>query len=60
MLESGTWRPTATPADPLTIGFHLSSLYSPVGWLSWERIAREWDSPPLIKRFCGAVTARMG
>ena len=20
----------------------------------------EWDSPPLIKRFCGAVTARMG
>jgi ParB-like chromosome segregation protein Spo0J len=19
-----------------------------------------WDSPPLIKRFCGAVTARMG
>jgi phage terminase large subunit GpA-like protein len=44
MLESGTWRPTATPADPLTIGFHLSSLYSPVGWLSWERIAREWEA----------------
>ena len=31
-------------ADPLTIGFHLSSLYSPVGWLSWERIAREWEA----------------
>src|SRR5512134_3716254 len=44
MLESGEWRPTATPADPLTIGFHLSSLYSPVGWLSWERIAREWEA----------------
>ena len=27
--QHGEWRPTATPADPLTIGFHLSSLYSP-------------------------------
>ena len=25
-----------TAADPSTIGFHLSALYSPVGWLSWE------------------------
>ena len=44
MLSQGQWRPTATPADPLSIGFHLSSLYSPVGWLSWERIAREWEA----------------
>ena len=44
MLSLGEWRPTATPVDPLSIGFHLSSLYSPVGWLSWERIAREWDA----------------
>jgi phage terminase large subunit GpA-like protein len=44
MLESGEWRSTTTAADPLTIGFHLSSLYSPVGWLSWERIAREWEA----------------
>ena len=44
MLADGEWRPTATPADPLSIGFHLSSLYSPVGWLSWERIAREWEA----------------
>ena len=44
MLAEGEWRPTATPADPLSIGFHLSSLYSPVGWLSWERIAREWEA----------------
>ena len=43
MLAEGEWRPTATPVDPLSIGFHLSSLYSPVGWLSWERIAREWE-----------------
>ena len=44
MLVAGEWRPTATSADPLTIGFHISSLYSPVGWLSWERIAREWEA----------------
>jgi phage terminase large subunit GpA-like protein len=43
MLAEGEWRPTATPVDPLSIGFHLSSLYSPVGWLSWERSAREWE-----------------
>lgn len=23
-------------------GFHLSGLYSPIGWLSWREIAREW------------------
>jgi hypothetical protein len=27
----------AEAADPGTIGFHLSALYSPVGWFSWWR-----------------------
>ena len=40
MLAAGEWRATGTAADPSTIGFHLSALYSPVGWLSWEAIAR--------------------
>ncbi len=44
MLGRGEWRTTAASADPLTIGFHLSSLYSPIGWLSWERIARDWQA----------------
>jgi phage terminase large subunit GpA-like protein len=44
MLEGGEWRATAVSADPSTIGFHLSALYSPVGWLSWERIARAWEA----------------
>jgi phage terminase large subunit GpA-like protein len=44
MLEHGEWRATATSSDPSTIGFHLSALYSPVGWLSWERIARGWEA----------------
>ena len=34
--------------DPGTIGFHISALYSPVGWFSWEHIARlcEARRPP--------------
>jgi phage terminase large subunit GpA-like protein len=44
MLEAGEWRATSVSADPATIGFHLSALYSPVGWLSWERIARGWEA----------------
>jgi hypothetical protein len=24
------------------IGFHLSSLYSPVGWMSWGEVAEKW------------------
>jgi phage terminase large subunit GpA-like protein len=44
MLQGGEWRATAEGADPGTIGFHLSALYSPVGWLSWVDIARMWES----------------
>ena len=43
MLQQGEWRATAEAADPTTVGFHLSALYSPVGWLSWMRIARSWE-----------------
>lgn len=44
MLQQGEWRATAEAADPTTVGFHLSALYSPVGWLSWMRIARSWEA----------------
>ena len=44
MLAAGEWRTTATSSDPGTIGFHLSALYSPVGWLSWVEIARAWET----------------
>jgi phage terminase large subunit GpA-like protein len=43
------WQATAAPdvqASAETagvIGFHISGLYSPLGWLSWEEIARRWD-----------------
>ncbi|MCC5993834.1 MAG: phage terminase large subunit family protein [Rhodobacteraceae bacterium] len=44
MLAAGEWRATATSADPHTVGYHLSALYSPIGWLSWARIARAWEA----------------
>ena len=43
MLAAGEWRATATPQNPLWIGFHVSSLYSPVGWMSWVDIAADWE-----------------
>ncbi len=44
MLDGGFWRGTAVSADEDTIGFHLSGLYSPIGWLSWADIAGEWEA----------------
>ena len=44
------WQATA---DPETldaaqragiVGFHISGLYSPLGWLSWASIAEQWDA----------------
>jgi len=44
MLERGEWRATAAPEhdDGRTAGYHISSLYSPVGWRSWAQIASAW------------------
>ena len=42
MLPRGEWRPHAK-GDGRTRGFHLSSLYSPVGWLSWPQIVEKYE-----------------
>lgn len=44
MLGGGEWRATVETQNPGTIGFHLSALYSPVGWFSWSDIARTWEA----------------
>lgn len=45
MLAAGEWRPTAPAVtDARTAGFHLSSLYSPLGWRSWAEIAAAWET----------------
>lgn len=41
MLERGEWQ---AMAQGKTAGFHLSSLYSPVGWRSWSDIAAAWEA----------------
>jgi len=42
MLAGGAWVPQNPAAHPKKRGYHLSSLYSPLGWLSWEQLVREW------------------
>ena len=44
MLEHGEWRAMVADGAGKTAGFHLSSLYSPVGWRSWRDIAAAWES----------------
>jgi phage terminase large subunit GpA-like protein len=51
MLAEGEWRNTA-PFDGKTAGFHLSGLYSPLGWCSWEQLVDDFlrakgDAPAL-------------
>lgn len=41
MLAAGRW--TATNPGHWRVGFHLSSLYSPVGWYSWVDAARDFE-----------------
>ena len=52
MLAGGEWRPTAECADRRIRSYHLSSLYSPLGWKSWADIVAEFlaakgDAPSL-------------
>lgn len=41
MLDQGEWIAENPGAE--TIGFHLNSLYSPLGWYSWAEIATEYE-----------------
>jgi phage terminase large subunit GpA-like protein len=41
MLANGRWMPTIE-GPPGVRGYHLSSLYSPLGWYSWESAARDF------------------
>ena len=40
MFEQGKWVPTHPERKKR--GYHLSSLYSPLGWVSWRQIAEEF------------------
>lgn len=40
MLAQGCW--VAKYPDRRVRGYHLSSLYSPLGWYSWQQAVRDW------------------
>ncbi|MDG2617742.1 phage terminase large subunit family protein [Thermoleptolyngbya sichuanensis XZ-Cy5] len=45
MLAAGVWVPEVPGAAGGKVrGFHLSSLYSPLGWLSWSELVQEWHA----------------
>lgn len=44
MLHDGEWRADAPGAQRgLVAGFHLSKLYSPLGWKSWAMLVEDWE-----------------
>lgn len=60
MLPRGEWRAGAL-GDGRTVGYHLSGLYSPHGWRSWENLACEFveaaGDPARLKVF---VNTKLG
>jgi phage terminase large subunit GpA-like protein len=58
MLARGQWRAGAA-GDGRTAGFHLSSLYSPVGWFGWSDAAKHFEqaqkNPALLQVFVNTV-----
>jgi len=60
MLESGTWvAADASKANVKRVGYHLSSLYSPLGWYSWEEAISDFtkakNNPNDLKVFVNTV-----
>lgn len=53
MLDRGEWIAENKGSD--IAGFHLSALYSPLGWYSWKEMAQEWvdaqGNPDLMVSF---------
>jgi len=43
MLEAGKWIAECPENTAYAEGYHISALYSPVGWESWASIAERWD-----------------
>jgi len=58
MLAQGEWRPTAE-GNGRTVGFHLSGLYSPIGWNAWSDCVAEFlqakDDPFKLKTWVNTV-----
>jgi phage terminase large subunit GpA-like protein len=62
MLNGGEWRATAPEKSETTRrGYHISALYSPIGWKSWAKIAKQWleaqGHPKKLQAFVNNVLA---
>ncbi|OGP10453.1 MAG: phage tail protein [Deltaproteobacteria bacterium GWA2_45_12] len=59
MLSKGRWVAKNTNPNPRHVGFHLNSLYSPVGWFSWADAAELWElaqkNPDRLRSFVNTV-----
>lgn len=63
MLERGEWVATIPELSDYHRSFALNSLYSPFGWVSWEKIVREFleaKRDPTNKKYQVWVNTRMG
>ena len=58
MLEGGEWV-AQSPGPGKAAGFHISGLYSPLGWLSWEtcvaKLLAVKDDPPQLKTWVNTI-----
>lgn len=62
MLAGGEWIATKPEnTDPTRVGYHISALYSPIGWKSWAKVARQWieaqGNPQKLQAFINNVLA---
>jgi phage terminase large subunit GpA-like protein len=60
MFERGEWRATAPEnLNPRRRGYHISTLYSPIGFFSWGECAEEWikaqKNPKRLKTFVNTI-----
>lgn len=59
MLEGGHWLPTYP--ERAKRGYQLSSLYSPLGWVSWMQVVKEFlEAKGFKERLKAWVNTRMG
>lgn len=63
MLARGKWRATSESVNKTLTGYHLSGLYSPVGWLSWTDCVRQWldaNSPRNLEKLKTFINTVLG
>lgn len=59
MLKAGEWIPEVPEQGGKVVGYHINSLYSPVGWYSWSELVKDFldakGDPTKLKTFVNTV-----